>query len=70
MYGRPDPVGKRKSLMTPLSTISTTMPASSELRDKRSGCYARMASYLPFSISFSICENSGRLPDFFADLDP
>ena len=31
-------VGKRKSLMTPLSTISTIIPASSELRDKRSGC--------------------------------
>ena len=28
-----------------------------------------MASYLPFSISFSICEKSGRLPDFFVDLD-
>ena len=43
-----------KSLILPLSTISTIVPASSELRARRSGRQARTPSYLPASRSLSI----------------
>ena len=55
------------SLMMSLSSISMIIPLSSELRAKRSGCHARIASYFPLVMLSSICVNLGLLPEFFAD---